>query len=392
MSAGFTASFARIDDSCHRNEANAPLFYDVRNTTLTFYDATSKDIPRHLDSPPNGVLDLEQNALCALANLNPNLTTLRLDYCGRINDAVIASWNTSLPNLTSIELLGPFLVRAPAWQSFFKAHPNLGGFRITQNPRFDTDCLKELVKNSPELKELRLREVGKICDDFLEVLESSGLALTHLDLAYPGNAELIGEMAIMSLVEKIGPTLKHLDFSGITSITDEFFLHSLKEHGSNLESLTMTDLEELTDERIGQFFSEWEKNPGLTSVDLSRNQTLSSLALNGVLQHSGPQLKSLSINGWKATSNESLNMIAELATGLSKIDVGWCREVDDFALAKIQDLCDNLKDLSCWGCNRVTPAARKRVSTVSEIASFYSFLSTRQLDIRITGIEMTAVA
>ena len=330
--------------------------------------------------------------MCALANLNPNLTTLRLDYCGRINDAVIASWNTSLPNLTNIELLGPFLVRAPAWQFFFKAHPNLSGFRITQNPRFDTDCLKELVKNSPELRELRLREVGRMSDDFLDVLGSSSLALTYLDLAYPGNAELVGEMAVMSLVKKLGLTLKHLDLSGITSITDEFFLHSLKEHGSNLENLVMADLEELTDERIGQFFSEWERNPGLTSVDLSRNHTLSSLALNGVLQHSGSQLKSLNINGWKTTSNESLNMIAELATGLSKIDVGWCREVDDFALAKIQDECDDLKDLSCWGCNRVTAAARRRVSTVPEIASFYSSLLARQPDIRITGIEMTSAA
>jgi len=229
-------------------------------------------------------------------------------------------------------------------------------------------------------------------DDFLDVLGSSSLALTYLDLAYPGNAELVGEMAVMSLVKKLGLTLKHLDLSGITSITDEFFLHSLKEHGSNLENLVMADLEELTDERIGQFFSEWERNPGLTSVDLSRNHTLSSLALNGVLQHSGSQLKSLNINGWKTTSNESLNMIAELATGLSKIDVGWCREVDDFALAKIQDECDDLKDLSCWGCNRVTPAARRRVSTVPEIASFYSSLLARQPDIRITGIEMTFAA
>ena len=364
-------------DSRARNEANAPLFYDVRNTTLTFYDATSKDIPSRLDSPPDRVLDLEQNALCALANLNPNLTTLRLDFCGRINDAVIASWNTSLPNLTSIELLGPFLVRVPAWQSFFKAHPNLSGFRITQNPRFDVDCLKELVRNSPGLKELRLREVGKMCDDFLGILGASGLALTYLDLAYPGSEVLVEEMAVMSLVKGLGPTLKHLDLSGITSITDEFFLRCLKEYGSNLESITMADLEDLTDEKIGQFFSEWEKNPGLTSVDFSRNHTLSSLALSGILQHSGPQLKSLSINGWKATSNESLTMIAELATGLSKIDVGWCREVDDFALAKIQEECDTLKDLSCWGCNRVTPAARRRVSAMSEIASSVSFSSTR---------------
>jgi len=177
----------------------------------------------------------------------------------------------------------------------------------------------------------------------------------------------------MSLVKKLGPTLKHLDLSGITSITDEFFLRCLVEHGSNLESLTMADLEELTDERIGQFFLEW-KNPGLTSVDLSRNQALSSLALNGVLQHSGPQLQSLNINGWKDTPSESLNTIAELAAGLSKIDVGWCPEVDNFVLAKIQDECEDLRDVSCWGCNRVTPAARRRP------------------DIRITGIEVSAVA
>jgi len=365
----FGPRFPRIDDFRTRNETNAPLFYDVRNTTLTLYDATSEDISEHRDSPPNQLSDLEQNALCALANLNPNLTTLRLDYCGRLDDAVIASWNASLPNLTSIDLLGPFLVRAPAWQGFFKAHPNLDGFRITQNPRFDADCLEELMVNSPKLTELRLREVGKMCDDFLEVLESVGPALTYLDLAYPGNAELVGEVAVMGLVKKLGPTLKHLDLSGITTITDEFFLHCLKEHAPNLESLTMADLEEVTDEKIGQFFLGWEKNSGLTSVNLSRNHTLSSLALNGVLQHSGPQLKSLNINGWKAASNESLTMIAELATGLSKIDVGWCREVDDFALAKIQDECDDLKVLSCWGCNRVTPAARRRVSTLSDILS-----------------------
>ena len=373
MSPEFATSPVHILNMRPRNEANAPLFYDVRNTALTLYDATSKDPLCHPNLPPNRVLDLEQNALCALANLNPNLTTLRLDYCGRLNDAVIAAWNTSLPNLTNIELLGPFLVRPLAWQSFFKAHPNLSGFRITQNPRFDLECLKELVKNSPGLKELRLREVGKMCDEFLEVLGTSSLALTHLDLAHPGNTELVGEMAVMSLIKKLGPTLKHLDLSGITSITDEFFLRCLVGHGSNLESLTMADLEELTDERIGQFFLEW-KNPGLTSVDLSRNQALSSLALNGVLQHSGPQLQSLNINGWKDTPSESLNTIAELAAGLSKIDVGWCREVDNFVLAKIQDECEDLKDVSCWGCNRVTPAARRRVSIVPEAASFCSSL------------------
>jgi DNA repair protein RAD7 len=96
----------------------------------------------------------------------------------------------------------------------------------------------ELVKNSPQLTELRLREVGKMCDDFLEVLGSSGLALTYLDLAYPGNAELVGETAVMVWSRNSDPLCKHLDLSGITTITDEFFLHCLKETCPNLESLT----------------------------------------------------------------------------------------------------------------------------------------------------------
>ena len=45
--AEFVPRFPRTDDFCIRNETNAPLFYDVRNTTLTLYDATSEDIPGH---------------------------------------------------------------------------------------------------------------------------------------------------------------------------------------------------------------------------------------------------------------------------------------------------------------------------------------------------------
>jgi DNA repair protein RAD7 len=167
-----------------------------------------------------------------------------------------------------------------------------------------------------------------LCDDFLEVLESSSLA-------YPGNAELVGEMAVIGLVKKLGPTLKHLDFSGVTSITDEFFLQYLKEHDSNLESLTMVNSWGIDRREDWPVLLRVGGESRVDFVDLSRNHTLSSLALDGVLHHSEPQLKLLNINGWKATSNESLSMIAELATDLSKIDVRWCHEVDDFALTKV---------------------------------------------------------
>ncbi|KAG6808909.1 hypothetical protein H0H93_016349, partial [Arthromyces matolae] len=51
---------------------NAHLFYNVANTSLTLYDATN--LP-----PP---------ALETLVHLNPNLTSLRLDFCGHMEEKV----------------------------------------------------------------------------------------------------------------------------------------------------------------------------------------------------------------------------------------------------------------------------------------------------------------
>src|ERR1700722_12486010 len=110
----------------------------------------------------NSIQDLTPSALTTLAFLNPNLTNLRLDFCGRIDDAVFQKWCTSLPSLKRLELLGPFLVRVPAWKSFFQSHPYLEGFLITQSPRFDLECVGSLVKNCRALKELRLREITKM--------------------------------------------------------------------------------------------------------------------------------------------------------------------------------------------------------------------------------------
>ena len=115
-----------------------------------------------------------------------------------MDDTVATAWATSLPNLRRVELLGPFLVRAPAWQTFFRAHPNLEGFLITQSPRFDVECMQVLIESCPQLKELRLKEVGKLCDEFLECLKSLGGQLTYLDLSYPGTADALSERALIN--------------------------------------------------------------------------------------------------------------------------------------------------------------------------------------------------
>ncbi|OBZ75286.1 DNA repair protein rhp7 [Grifola frondosa] len=328
---------------------NAPLFYDIENTTLTLYDVTNL-------APP---------ALCTLASLNPNLTRLRLDLCGRMDNSVAAAWSTSLPNLKHIELLGPFLVRTEAWQEFFKAHPALEGFLITQSPRFDLECMRALVENCSGLKELRLKAIGKMDDEFLVLIKQLAGKLTYLDLSDPGNPEALSENVLIDMMSAIGGCLAHLDLSGNLNISDGFLFQGIKPYVQRLSSLVLVNTPDLTDAGVAEFFNTWvqaceKPNPGLISLDLSRNDALSSDALLALLHHSGKSLVRLNINGWKSASEVSLKAIAEHGRVLRQLDIGFCREVDDWVVKDIVEKCGALEELKVWACQRITERCPRR--------------------------------
>jgi DNA repair protein RAD7 len=144
-------------------------------------------------------------------------------------------------------------------------------------------------------------------------------------------------------------------------ITDGFLVDSIMPQCSLLSSITLEHLPELTDAGVGLFFNDWNGNP-LCSLSLGRNPTLGSEALEAVLNHSGNVLQELNINGWKGVPEASLMQIAAKCPKLEQLDVGWCREVDDFVVKSIIDGCPDLKVAKVWGCNRLTVACPKRVS------------------------------
>jgi len=278
----------------------------------------------------------------------------------------MTAWCTALPSLTQLELLGPFLVRVPAWISFFESHPQLERFLITQSPRFDIECIKALVRNCKGLKDLRLREIQNMEDGFATSLKELKKSLVSLDLSSPSVS--LSEAALIGLMKAVGPTLAHLDLSGHDLITDAFLREGIKPHARALRSLTLSKIPELTDEGVAEFFDTWavvpkskKANPPLTSLDLSRNDGLSSDALIAVLAHSGSALHHLNINGWKSTSEEALNQIARSAKFLRSLDVGWCREVNDFVIKELMTECECIKEVKAWGCNRLTEYCPSKV-------------------------------
>lgn len=257
-----------------------------------------------------------------------------------MDDAVIASWVDSLPNLARLELPGPFLVRAPAWQSSFSSHSHLTGFLINQSPRFDLECMQALQRECQGLKELRLNQVGKLDDEFADVLRKMK-GLKYLDLGHPTTSMM--DKALIRVMRALGEELTYLDVSGHTKLMDVFL------NGGHVQALTrlvMSNVPELTDEGVAEFFNTWadsesDGTPTLTILDLSRNTNLSSDAL---LTHSGKTLTRLSINGWKTTSEKSLGLIAAKAKKLKWLDVGWCREMDDFIMKAVMEGCEDIKE------------------------------------------------
>ncbi|KAI0255280.1 RNI-like protein [Lactifluus subvellereus] len=320
---------------------NATLFYDVKNTNLNVYDGTK----------------LEPPALTTLALLNPNLTSLRIDFCGHLDDAVLNAWSASLPSLTRLELLGPFLVRVPAWISFFQTHPQLKGLLLNQSPRFDLDCMQTLAACCPNLTELRLKEIGKLDDTFLPYI-SSFQHLEQLDLSSPSTS--CSEDGLIGVLHRRGTRLTDLDLSGHNELGDDFLKHGIREYAPNLVSLRLDNLPTLTDEGVAAFFRAWMPSV-LRELSIARAPNVGTQALPALLDSTRSTLSALNINTWRETTAEALANIAN-ARELQTLDVGWNRAIDNFVIKAIMDGCPKLEEIKCWGCNRVTAECPRKLN------------------------------
>ena len=150
-----------------RTAENAQLFYDVRNKTLRFYDATRKYV--YLPTPHPVYLKSSQP--CGFLNIGqpyPNLTHLHLDFCGRFTSPVLQDFAKSLPRLTSLTLLGPFLVFsepgsnscAPNPTSFrSKSHRVLSAADVLAG---STAIQVQMVKVPPSVKVVRDTRLARL--------------------------------------------------------------------------------------------------------------------------------------------------------------------------------------------------------------------------------------
>ena len=124
---------------------------------------------------------------------------------------------------------------------------------------------------------------------------------------------------MITLLEKRGGRLTHLDLSDPGEFGDAFLKRGLQEYALNLISLRLDNRPAL----VAMFFRTWQPSV-LTTLSIARAPNVGAQALPALLDCAWSTLSTLSINSWRETTAEALEKIAS-ARDLRMLDVGWNR-------------------------------------------------------------------
>lgn len=282
-----------------------------------------------------------------MANLCPNLVTLNLQYCGQMQTETLQAWGKSLRHLRHLELFGPFLVRKEGWISFFKAvGSRLESLSITQSPRIDQETIEVLVKSCPNLRTLRLAEIGQLDSECLVPLAKLK-HLHELELSSPGGTALSDD-ALDTFLQAVGANLTSLNLDYNPELSDALLV-SIANHCPKLTKLSLRDID-LSDAAVRTFFETRLKHrrPGFSHLDLEKGHDLAGQSLRALIKQSDATIERLSLLGWRNVDADAVSLLAGCKK-LGVVDLSWCRHVTDFTIKDIIDGCPAIKEIRVWG-------------------------------------------
>ncbi|KAI5951458.1 RAD7 [Candida jiufengensis] len=355
------------------NDKTISLFLSPDLKQLSFWDCSNVD----------------SDSLNKIASFCPNLESLTLFMCGQLHNDNLEYFATNLNHLHTLSLNGPFLISDKMWQAYFKQMKGkLQKFEVRNTHRFGNDSLISLLINcGKDLTSLKLSRLdGLTSSDSYQEISSyiSKNKLTHLEISYPTNEDIVTDEILIDLLAKTGDSLISLNVDGCSALTDNFLLEGVAKYCSNLTQLSMKNLDQVTNEGFAEAFSNYSKvnAGGLLEVNLMKCSDLGDEALFALLSHSCHTLVELSINSLDRITNEFLSQIftndhhqfkkslrERTENGgsqedqlkyyqeihlplLTYLDCSFVRSVDNEILSLISEKCSKLQIIEVYGDNR----------------------------------------
>ncbi|KAJ2642338.1 UV-damaged DNA-binding protein rad7, partial [Coemansia sp. RSA 1694] len=297
------------------DERTLALFLGADRSSVVLYDCTR----------------LAREALARIVDLAPNVQTLALEYCGRLDGGVLGAFGAGLAQLARVRLDGAFLVADAAWARFFRdAGPRLRSFHV-RFAGFGAAAMRALATHCEGLEDLRVSECTDFGDDCLAMLAAplteteealqeperllrdapitgAGGALqgrlpairspplvvaawrplAHLrglDLARPHLP--MASATATRVVATLGSALRTLDLSGFKDIDDAFLQRGLALLASSqhLRELGLAECNSISAPALAQFFAQGAATTlgrGLERLSLGRCYMLTDAVIEAV--------------------------------------------------------------------------------------------------------------
>ncbi|KAJ1990705.1 UV-damaged DNA-binding protein rad7 [Coemansia spiralis] len=277
------------------DEQTLRLFLGPEKTSVTLYDCTK----------------ITDSGMQRLIEQCPNVTSLDLEYCGRMSSQNLLDMARNLTQLKYVRLDGAFVVSDKAWAMFFRTMgERLQSFKIKYTG-FGPGAMRALVTHCTALHELQVSECIDFDDSCLAMLaapitdheevqqeleraikllsvrskkgkmaaggydDADGYMLAEdaarsvascdipswqplsklerLNLSRPYKP--MSNQTAMRVVETLGSQLCVLDFAGFKDIEDDFLLQALDKNCGRLQELHLSECNSISSDAFAEFFA-----------------------------------------------------------------------------------------------------------------------------------------
>ena len=251
---------------------------------------------------------------------------MELGLAGQITDHVLNLIGTCCKNLRVLRIHGSFLCSANGWIKLFQELENLQEIRLEYAVKLSDLAIKTLVQSCSSLEVVELIECPNVTNEgVLEFSKLKGLSTLTVD-----SLGSIESPHLQKVVESHAKTLKSLSVNKYTVLNRNpqlsvELLDSIT-MCENLERLSLKFCPGLTAESEN-LVSLFTKLSSLKNVNLTGNTSVTDDVVNSLLNIHGESLEVLSLNGINELTERSLLLVSTKLPKIKELDVSWIRYI-----------------------------------------------------------------
>ncbi|KKK24117.1 DNA repair protein [Aspergillus rambellii] len=209
------------------------------------------------------------------------------------------------------QILSKRRVMTPRTLNLF-LRPDLGFIDIYDSAKLETDDFQKIFTFMPALTHVNLRFAGQLKDRVVEYMLDRDLKIKHLQL---DAANLVSDSSWRRLFEKFGGQLETLKLSNLDFSLDDETVQTLCKFCTGLRRVKLDHCWKISDSSLEAIAN----LPLLEHVSLKFVQNTNPEHLRELVSKAGPNLRTLSLDGFPKSDDGLLETIHDKCQALSKL-------------------------------------------------------------------------